>query len=225
MISEQAVTLGVEPGVTLEARTAVPDGARTGIAICHPHPLYGGDMDNPVVVRAAEVGAEAGLATIRFNFRGVGRSTGTHGGGDAERRDLAAALTHLGAVLPADSTLIAAGYSFGAMVAAHVAAAGGASALALIAPPLGLDAFRRLPELPARLPLFIGVGSADEYCPPEAIDRLREALPQAAITVVEGANHFFFGKLHPLGAALDGWLRATVASLDARQTRGRGGAG
>lgn len=225
MIAEQAVTLSVEAGVALEARIAIPDGAQTGVAMCHPHPLYGGDMENPVVVRAVEVTGELGLATIRFNFRGVGGSTGTHGSGDAERRDLAAAVAHLRAALPADSTLIAAGYSFGAMVAAHVAAAGDAAALALIAPPLGLDGYRRLPELPATMPLFVGVGTSDEYCPPAAIEELRAHRPHAQITVVPGANHFFFGALYPLGAALGDWLRATVAALRAGQARRAGGAG
>lgn len=225
MIAERAVTLSVEPGVTLEARMAVPEHAQTGIAICHPHPLYGGDMGNPVVVRAVDVAGELGLATIRFNFRGVGGSTGAHGGGDAERRDLVAALAELRAALPADSTLIAAGYSFGAMVAAHVAAAGGAAALALIAPPLGLDGYRRLPELPATLPVFIVAGTADEYCPPAAIAELRAERSQAQITVVPGANHFFFGTLYPLGEAVGGWLRTTREALGARQPRRSGGAG
>jgi alpha/beta superfamily hydrolase len=182
-------------------------------------------MDNPVVVRAAEVAGALGVATVRFNFRGVGGSTGTHGGGAAERRDLAAALAHLGAQLPSGSTLFAGGYSFGAMVAADVAADDGVGGLALIAPPLGLGDYRRLPDLPARLPLFIAVGSADEYCPAPAIDRLRAERPHAEVIVIEGANHFFFGKLFPLGEKFGGWLRARVNALGARQAGGRGGAG
>src|SRR3989442_4262260 len=81
MIPEQPATLAVAPDVALESRLAVPPGAPAGVVICHPHPLYGGDMDNPVVVRVQEVCADLDLATLRFNFRGVGGSGGSHRGG------------------------------------------------------------------------------------------------------------------------------------------------
>src|SRR5207253_10394570 len=70
--SSDLATVAVARDIVLEGRLAVPAGARAGVVICHPHPLYGGDMDNPVVVRVQEVCAELGLATLRFNFRGVG---------------------------------------------------------------------------------------------------------------------------------------------------------
>ena len=95
MISEASATVTVVGGTRLEALVAVPGGATTGIVVCHPHPLYGGDMENPVVVRAVEVASDLGLATLRFNFRGVGRSTGEHGGGRAEQDDVLAALDDL----------------------------------------------------------------------------------------------------------------------------------
>src|SRR2546427_10424435 len=87
MIPEQPATLAVAPDVALESRLAVPPGAPAGVVICHPHPLYGGDMDNPVVVRVQQVCADLGLATLRFNFRGGGGSSGTHGGGGAGQDD------------------------------------------------------------------------------------------------------------------------------------------
>jgi hypothetical protein len=70
-----AVTLDVEDGVSLEARLSIPGDVRAGVVLCHPHPLYGGDMDSSVVARAAEACAARGVATLRFNFRGVGGST------------------------------------------------------------------------------------------------------------------------------------------------------
>lgn len=211
MIAESPVSLAAEAGVTLAGRVGAPPGARIGLAICHPHPLYGGDMDNPVVVRAVEVAGALGLATIRFNFRGVGGSTGTHGGGEAEQRDLLAAVAHLRTTLPVGAPVVVAGYSFGSLVAADVAAASDVAGLALIAPPVGRGDSRRLPALPQHLPVAVIVGSDDEYCPPDATERLRTELPAARVTVVDGANHFFFGKLFPLGEALRGWLESALA--------------
>jgi alpha/beta superfamily hydrolase len=225
MIAERSLTLTADTDVSLDARFAVPERPLAGIAICHPHPLYGGDMDNPVVTRVAEVAAAAGLATIRFNFRGVGTSTGVHGGGTAEHRDLEAALAHLHSVLPENLPLFVAGYSFGSVVAAHVAAAGGVDALALIAPPIGVGDYRKLPDLPAGLPTLVAVGTEDDYCPPPALERLRGEQPAATFRVIDGANHFFFGKLYPLGEAFGAWLAPTLAALQTGQARRRGRAG
>ncbi|MGH7393694.1 MAG: alpha/beta hydrolase [Candidatus Rokuibacteriota bacterium] len=206
MITEQAVTLAAGDGADLETRLAVPPAPRAGIVICHPHPLYGGDMDNPVVVRVQEVCGALGLATLRFNFRGAGRSTGTHDGGRAEQRDVQAALGHLAAAI-GGAPLAVAGYSFGAVVAAQVAARqGNLGGLALVAPPLGVSGegpFAGLEGFGAPL-LVVGAGK-DEYCPPEALDALARRLPQAEVRVVAGANHFFLGKLFPLGQIVDAW--------------------
>src|SRR5207244_7576920 len=92
-------TLQTSDGVTLEARISGPTSPMGGVVICHPHPLYGGDMNNPVVTLAAEEAAAAGLCALRFNFRGVGRSSGSHDNGDAEQRDVEAAVAHLRAAL------------------------------------------------------------------------------------------------------------------------------
>src|SRR5713226_5957071 len=116
MIAETSATLTTADGVTLEALVAEPPTPRGGVVICHPHPLYGGDMDNPVVVRLAEVFGEMGLATLRFNFRGTGQSTGAHGAGVDEQHDVEAARVHLASIVGAKGVLVLAGYSFGAAV-------------------------------------------------------------------------------------------------------------
>ena len=95
MIPEQPTRLAVATDLSLEALLAVPDTPGAGVVICHPHPLYGGDMDNPVVVRVQEVCAGLGVATLRFNFRGVGGSGGAHAGGIGEQDDTRAALEAL----------------------------------------------------------------------------------------------------------------------------------
>jgi alpha/beta superfamily hydrolase len=220
MIAERPVTLATSDGAGLEGRLAVPAAARAAIVICHPHPLYGGDMDNPVVVRIQAVCAELDFATLRFNFRGVGASTGTHDGGRAEQHDVAAALECAGKAAGGVPTVLA-GYSFGAVVSAGVAAREPALAgLALIAPPVGLaglDAFAPLAAFAS--PLLVVAGSADEYCPRPALDELARRLPRATVSVIPDANHFFFGKLYPLGNAVAGWARGLEAGQARRGSR------
>jgi alpha/beta superfamily hydrolase len=203
---EQDITLEVSDGPRLEARLGLHEAARGGLVVCHPHPLYGGDMENPVVVRAVEVAREVGLSTLRFNFRGVGRSTGIHAKGDGEQDDLKAALAMLHSHLPPDRPLGVAGYSFGAWVAARVAGSGSAStALCLIAPPLAMLDFGALDRTGEHILLV--AGTRDSYCPAESLEALAGRLSGAQLRTVEGADHFFFGKLFPLGEAIRGWAR------------------
>jgi hypothetical protein len=169
-------------------------------------------MENPVVVRVAEVCADLGLATLRFNFRGVGRSAGVHGDGVTEQADVEAALARLRSVIGDTRPLAVAGYSFGAAVVATVAPRHAELAgVALIAPPLArLDGghFAGLNPLGSRL--LIVAGGNDEICPAAALTRLTETLPHATVHVIDGANHFFFGKLYPLGEAVAAWARACL---------------
>lgn len=202
---ETPVALDVRGGLRLEALLALPESPKAGLVVCHPHPLYGGDMDNPVVVRVAEVAQGVGMATLRFNFRGVGASGGVHTGGEGEQDDVAVALAALAGRLPADIPIGLAGYSFGAWVAARVAAAMPAlPALALLAPPLGMYDLDFLGHAPSRTLLVSG--SRDQYCPVEALERLGMRLG-TGVEIIEGAEHFFFGKLFPLSEAVERWLR------------------
>ena len=193
------------PPRALEARLALPDGPpRAGAVMCHPHPLYGGDMDNPVVVRAAEVAQALGLATLRFNFRGVGASTGAHGGGADEMDDVRSALERLQALFPTGGALGLLGYSFGAWVSARIAASD-PRPLCLVAPPLGMLDWSIRP--PARPDLMVLAGTRDPYCPLPELTRWMEKQPGARQAIIEGADHFFFGKLYPLGEEIGGWCR------------------
>jgi alpha/beta superfamily hydrolase len=211
MIPERSVTLAVAPGVSLDARLALPPDPAGGVAICHPHPLHGGDMENPVVIRAAEVCQDAGLATLRFNFRGVGGSTGAHDEGRGEQDDLGAAMDHLAGLLPAGSPVAVAGYSFGAAVAGRVALRRAVAGAALIAPALALRALTDLGDL-SRFegPLLIVAGTSDQYCPTDALERLGRTATRATVRTVSGADHFFFGKLFPLGKIVGEWARAVA---------------
>ena len=224
MIAEETIGLTTLDGVSLEGRISVPDRAIGGAVLCHPHPLYGGDMDNPVVVRCQEVFASLGLATLRFNFRGVGASTGSHGQGVAERLDVEAAMAGLQTAAPGAGQLVLMGYSFGAAVAAHVATKGERlRGLCLVGPPLTFPGFD-LPSLVGALvaPTLVVAGSQDEYCPLSVLRVVGDQLPSAQVSIVEGANHFFFGKLFPLGETLAAWLRSAVGLQSGQPGRGGG---
>jgi uncharacterized protein len=216
MIAEDAISLPCVDGPVLAARLALPAGAVAGVAICHPHPLHGGDMDSPVVASIVAACRAAHVATLRFNFRGVGASTGAHDGGRGEQHDAVAALDHLAGLLGPDA-VAAAGYSFGATVAASVAARRALCGLALIAPPWGRTGMA-VPSVAGRPATLVVAGVHDEYCPPQAVTAIRTALPDADVHVIAGADHFFGGALRPLGSAVEAWAR----TLGTRDPLGRG---
>lgn len=204
MTAESTVVVTVPGGPRLEGRLALPDASTGGLLLCHPHPLYGGDMDNPVVTRAAEAAGGAGLATLRFNFRGVGASEGAHDGGEAERDDVGAALGFLGERLPGQRPLGLLGYSFGAWVAARVAAERATVVgLCLVAPPVEMLPFPAL-DRPG-LDTLLVAGTQDAYCSPSGLERLAARLAAAETVTIDGADHFFLGTLFPLGQVVAAW--------------------
>jgi alpha/beta superfamily hydrolase len=206
MIPEQPVTIPVTPAVALEGALSLPEAAPAGIVVCHPHPLYGGDMDNPVVGAAVEACMAQGLATLRFNFRGVGGSKGAWDEGRGEQDDVRAALTLLRQRLPSTARLALAGYSFGASMSSRVAAGGPPLAgLALVAPPLAAPGWQPTSKLQVDGPIVLIAGRADQYCPPEALTAFARTLPDATLTILDGTDHFFFTTLGPLTSALSDW--------------------
>jgi alpha/beta superfamily hydrolase len=213
MITEHPVTVDVSANVSLEASVALPAGAGAGVVVCHPHPLYGGDMDNPIVLTVRDACHRAGVATLRFNFRGTGRSTGRHDNGNGERDDVRAALAALGKRLPANGAVALAGYSFGAATASAVAAAGEPLAgLALIAPPLAAAANRSAaPPHGVGGPILVVSGDRDEYCPATELQSFRTRWPAADVRMVHGADHFFGGYSSPLLEILVGWAGAVAS--------------
>ncbi len=205
MIAEQPIRLAVGAQLSLEALLAVPASPSGGVVICHPHPLYGGDMENPVVVRVQEVCAALGLATLRFNFRGVGASGGVHGGGVGEQDDAVAALDVLAKAMGGGALAIA-GYSFGSRIAALVGGRDDRIAgMALIAPPLAMSDFGFLAD--THVPTLMVAGTRDQYCPPDDFSRFTAARRWITAATIEGADHFFFGKLFPLGEAVTAWAQ------------------
>jgi len=181
------------PGITLEGRLSV-GAAPGGAVITHPHPLFGGNMANNVVLTTVRALAVRGMSALRFNFRGVGHSTGTYGGGIDEADDVVAALAFLKSRTPGPHYVV--GYSFGAAVAGWALLKGlSADGAICVAPPIAFMDLSFLPRVPG-LRLII-VGDRDELCPLPSLQALMaESQPAcgetpAAVRVIEGADHFF----------------------------------
>jgi hypothetical protein len=177
--------------------------------VCHPHPLYGGTMHNKVVHRAAAVLHTLGAAVLRFNFRGVGKSAGSHDRGAGETEDARAALGFLVERYPQARRWVA-GFSFGAWIASLLAAAEtGIERLILIAPPVLTSSFDGLEAL--ALPKLVLQGLGDTVCPPEALREQfgRWAEPKKLVEI-PGATHFFDRQLGPLADAMHEALAESV---------------
>jgi len=160
-------------------------------AVCHPHPLYGGDMNNSVVVAVCQALAEAGIAGLRFNYRGVGRSEGEYGDGLGERNDAGAALAYLRQLAEVEQDKVGVvGYSFGATVALTAADERVAAAAAISTPSFS----QGVPDLAIRCPTLLISGEQDEIAPPASLATLARTIGlQCQVTVVPGADHFWWG--------------------------------
>ena len=168
------------PAGALEATLVEPEAPPTFVAtVAHPHPLYGGDMDNHVVDAAARAAVELGGAALRFNFRGAGRSEGRHDAGRGETCDLAACEQELRRRFPRLPRL-GVGYSFGAVVTmARLPQADAAldppAGMLLIAPPLTHYDFEDAAT--ASVPIAVVYGQLDGFTPPAMIRRLPKRWP------------------------------------------------
>ena len=195
-------------GSSLEIRDSNIEHLRPGVAVCHPHPLYGGDMENNVVIAICRALAEGGLGALRFNFRGVGASSGAFGGGLGERQDARAALDFLAGLDGVDGDCLGlAGYSFGALVALS-AADERVRALAVVSPPAGgLD----LASVRQRVPTLLISGDGDAIAPAARLPEMAASLGRACeVRSVAGADHFWWGHEEALAATVVQFLRAQL---------------
>lgn len=161
-------------------------------------------MDNNVVMALTDHLAGAGLATLRFNFRGVGASTGSHHGTKGESEDARAAARYLMTETGRSTTALA-GYSFGAAVILGFASEDFASCLVAVAPPLAMMA-GGLPEQPGR-PVLLIAGDADPYCRSGDLDQLYRRLNTGSkVIVLSGADHFLMGREDEIGQAAAAFL-------------------
>lgn len=175
--------------------------------VTHPHPLYGGDMHNPIVTTIVDSFARQGYSTLRFNFRGTGASEGDYSDGPGEQQDLLAALDWIKTRVSTQISL--AGYSFGAWVAAATAAQGGLhkAPLFLVSPPVAFISFDHVDRPPGLTAIVAGTG--DEFAPLAQVRSL-VARWQASQTLqlIDGCDHFYSGCLPRLDKVLNACIPA-----------------
>jgi alpha/beta superfamily hydrolase len=186
---------------SLEARVHVPPEAGRVVVLCHPHPLYGGSMHSPVPLAIAKRLSElrGRVAWVRFNFRGVGASEGSFGGGRGEVEDVVAVIEHMQQVSPSTPIAVC-GHSFGSWVglcaAPRITAV---DRVLLIAPSTRFFKFGAVtPSFHGKTTIF--VGSEDEYCDLDEARALARELG-AELRVFEGFDHHFMKSRRALADA------------------------
>lgn len=204
--SQESTFLFPGPVGDIEVLTAVPGHHQpiASVIICHPHPLYGGTMQNKVVSVLARAFQNLNLRTVRFNFRGVGRSVGTYDEGRGEAADVVVLAQWLQVLFPQDALWLA-GFSFGGFVAASAATQLSIARLVSVAPQVSRFLSPILPAIAC--PWLIIQGEQDEVVSPEAVYAWVETLrPKPQLIRLPGAGHFFHGQLLELRQRLESAL-------------------
>lgn len=173
-------------------------GGAMGAVITHPHPLMGGDMNNSIVEILAETLFAGGISTLRFNFRGVGKSTGTFDDGRGEQDDVLAALSFMEE--QGIREILLAGYSFGAWVNASIINRRNLLPALFVSPPINLLSFD-FQTLRGKAGLII-CGDQDPYCPTEKIKSVAAEIA-CRLDIIPDADHFFQSRENDLAACIN----------------------
>jgi alpha/beta superfamily hydrolase len=175
-----------------------------GVAvICHPHPLGGGTLHNKVVFRAARGLENANVATLRFNFRGVGASGGRHEEGEGEQEDVVVAIDWVVRRHPGRKLFVG-GFSFGAWVASRAACEmPNVDALFLIGTPVDKYDFGYLRR--CEKPMLFLHGTQDDLGDPAKLEKLSQQIRMAESVIVTGADHFFTKQLEAVEETMRSW--------------------
>ncbi|HEX8250434.1 MAG TPA: alpha/beta fold hydrolase [Pyrinomonadaceae bacterium] len=194
------------PHGRLEAILKEPDGAAKGVAlVAHPHPMGGGTMHNKVVYRAAAGLLEAGLATLRFNFRGVGLSTGTHDEGRGEKDDIRTMLDYLTENYPQQEITFA-GFSFGSRFGTETVLTD-ARVPRLISIGTPVDKYDYSFLRACEKPILFVHGDADEFGSVESLKKLYDQLEcEKELVIFENCGHFFDKHLNELKETVKNWV-------------------
>jgi uncharacterized protein len=196
------------------------DNATHAALVCHPHPLFGGTLHNKVVFHTMKALNSFGFPVLRFNFRGTGLSQGEHDQGDGEVDDVRTALDWLNGEyhLP----LVFAGFSFGAAVGLRAACADArVQAVIGVGTPVGpVVAESEVPraytfeflQKCTKPKLFVS-GARDQFGPRDKLESMVASAPEPKkLVMVEGADHFFAGRLHELRTEIEAWVKEAVSS-------------
>ncbi len=198
-MEEKKVFFGPED-VRLEGLYANSGGA-VGAVVSHPHPLRGGDMNNPIVDILAKAFFATGISTLRFNFRGIGKSSGTHDAGRGEQDDVLAAISFMEE--QGMREIMLAGYSFGAWVSAGILNQRNLLPAVFVSPPVDLFSFD-LTTLRGKVGIII-CGDRDKYCP---TDRIKIVAAELAcrLDIIPGADHFFQSRENDFAACVKDYM-------------------
>jgi alpha/beta superfamily hydrolase len=215
MVSEHHVTFNSREAslIQLEGILHLPaakERKALGAVICHPHSLYGGSMEVPLVAFIAEELAQRGVVALRFNFRGVGRSQGTYADGEGEMADVAGALDFLESQERVDrERLYLAGYSFGAGVGLrHAEHDPRIAAVALVAPYVESPSESLLRSY--NKPKLFLVGEGDTVCPTEWLRAFVAPLPEPKVLrILPGTDHFFWGREREVAGIVSEFIAST----------------
>jgi hypothetical protein len=206
--------------IWLEGMLSVPTKAPASLraVIAHPHPQFGGSMDNNVVCALFAALVDFGALVLRFNFRGVGASEGRYGNLHGEAEDIIAAAEFLESVkVSSVNGLLLAGYSFGGLAALYALARGlKPQALVLVSPMIPEGGFSACAEfkkiIPLQIPAMILSGERDEFFNHELCEPLlKGAKPKGKLLVVENADHFWAGQTHEIKKAVSEFLHSLPA--------------
>ncbi|MBI3404515.1 MAG: alpha/beta hydrolase [Acidobacteria bacterium] len=196
------------PAGKLEAQLWTSSTQQSAMAalVCHPHPLFGGTMHNKVVFQSAKSLQAAGFPVLRFNFRGVGLSEGTHDGGRGESDDVRAGLDYLAEEFSGIPILLA-GFSFGALVGLRVGCID-TRVTRLIGLGLPVDKSDVSFLRECRKPVLFVHGGNDQFGSRANLEAAVADVPgPKKLVFVDGADHFFAGKLDQLDSAIREWIK------------------
>lgn len=204
---ERLTLAGPAGGLEALIETPLAAGAPHACAVvCHPHPLYGGNMDNKVTWALARACVQRGAPAVRFNFRGVGASSGSYDAARGESEDALAVIEWARKRWP-HAQLWLAGFSFGGVVALAAARVAHPAALVTVAP--GITKIDPGPSPAPGCPWLIVQGDADDVVPADVVLPWAQALtPVPTVRVIKGAGHFFHGRINELRDAVAEFLPA-----------------
>ena len=190
--------------ILIEGLLCIQEGQK-GVIITHPHSLYGGTMYNEIVETLVDVYQKKSFSTLRFNFRGVGGSEGSYDEGKGEQEDVRSAMEYMHKRGKRDINL--AGYSFGAWVNAKMNDTQSlCNRIVMISPPVAFLDFSFL-SLNPKIHLVVA-GGRDDIAPADKITNVINTWnPKAHLEVIEGADHFFTGKIRSLKSVLSRFIR------------------